>query len=78
MHVFIFGTSSLLKAFGKDPLDSDNQEEVNSDTESEEQEESDKEHDTPKEVDKAGIVDSPNLFPLVSFKIFILIYKKNT
>ena len=63
------------KAFGKDPLDSDHQEQVNSDTESE-QEESDNEHDTPKEDEKAGIVDSPIDYPLVSFKFFIFISKK--
>ena len=76
MQVFIFSTSTLLKAFDKDPLDSNNQEKVNSDKENEKQEESDKEHDMTKEDNKVGIVDSPNFFPLVSFKIFILIYKK--
>ena len=46
------------KAFGKDPMESDIEETVNSDTESEEDKpaQSDLEDDTPKEGDKAGIV----------------------
>ena len=64
------------KAFGKDPLDSDQQEEVNSDTESE-RAESDKEPDTSKEDEKAGIVGSPFHFPLISFENFIFISNKN-
>ena len=66
----------LSKAFGKDPLNSDQEEEVNSETESE-RDESDIEPETSKEDENAGIVGSPFHFPLVSFKIFIFISNKN-
>ena len=66
----------LWKAFGKDPLNSDKEEEVNSETESE-RDDSDIEPETSKEDENAGIVGSPFHFPLVSFKIFIFISNKN-
>ena len=46
------------QAFGKDPMESDIQETINSDTESEEEkpEQSDQEDDTPKARNKEGIV----------------------
>ena len=61
--VIIFGTCSLFKAFSKNPLESDVEEGMNSDTESEEEEREDgaeeqKQDDTPsvKEGDTAGTV----------------------
>ena len=60
------------KAFGKDALDSDHQEVVNSDTESE-RDESDKEPDTPKEDEQAGVFGSPFRFPVISLNIFLFI-----
>ena len=60
------------KAFGKDALDSDHQEVVNSVTESE-RDESDKEPDTPKEDEQAGVFGSPFRFPVISLNIFLFI-----
>ena len=54
-HFFLLCTFSSLKTFGKDPLDSDHEEVVKSDTESE-RDESDKEPDTSKEDERAGVV----------------------
>ena len=60
MHVFISGTTYFLlisKAFNKDPLNSDIDKRVNSDTESEEDEPAlDLDEQTLKEGDEAGIV----------------------